>query len=354
MSERTPRANQNYHEITFRTDWLKYRGEKYHQYRRDWAEYPRRREFPPFPLHVDIETTTRCNLRCPMCARTRLLKKGEFTDNLDLTWDDYTRIMDQVGDMGSYALKLANLGEPLIHPDIIRQVKYAKDRGVIDLLMNSNGALLTPEMSGEIMEAGLDKMLVSFDSPYPEEYEKIRVGGRFSKTFENVKKFSELRDKRFPHVFIRVSMVLFDWSDKTRQKIKDMAELFAPYVDAIGMTDYVDFLDDSEKPVYPDFFCGQLTQRLIFLIGGKMVMCCTDDKAECPVGDWRTDKVRDVWSGRKLGGIREMHQKGEYHKIDICRRCIKPHQEFMSSREEEKAGGADGVFADFKDQLKRE
>jgi hypothetical protein len=121
------------------------------------------------------------------------------------------------------------------------------------------------------------------------------------------------------------------------------------------MTDYVDFLDDSVKPTYPDFFCGQLTQRLIFLIGGKMVMCCTDDKAECPVGNWREDKVYDVWFGRKLAGIRELHLKGEYHKIPLCSKCIKPRQEWLSTQEEDKAlSGEEGVFADFKDKLRQE
>ena len=350
-SKGKPRAYQNYHEITFRNDWLKYRGELYFKYRKLWEELPRRRKVPQFPMHVDIDTTMRCNLACPMCARTKYLGQGDFDLVEDLSFEDYCMLVDQIAEGGTFAMKPGNLGEPLIHKDIIKQVKYAKDKGIEDLLINSNGTLLSEDKSAEVMEAGLDKMLVSFDSPYADEYEKIRVGANFSKTYENVKRFVEIRNKFFPHVFVRVSMVLFDWSPKSKQKIKDMVELFSPYVDALGMTDYVDFLDDTVKPKANGFFCGQLCQRLILLIDGKVVMCCTDDKGDYVVGDWRKESVKDIWEGKKLGHARQLHEKGEYYKIDMCKRCIKPYQEYMSKEEESAAKDGEGVFGDYKDQL---
>ncbi|MFC1907388.1 hypothetical protein ACFLW8_04820 [Chloroflexota bacterium] len=36
--------------------------------RYQWYQYPKRGKVVPFPLHVDIEVSAKCNLRCPMCA----------------------------------------------------------------------------------------------------------------------------------------------------------------------------------------------------------------------------------------------------------------------------------------------
>ena len=40
----------------------------YKEYRRKWAEYPKKRVVAEFPLNVDIESTNACNLKCTMCT----------------------------------------------------------------------------------------------------------------------------------------------------------------------------------------------------------------------------------------------------------------------------------------------
>jgi hypothetical protein len=37
---------------------------QYRQYRRNWFEYPQRQFIPEYPLLVDLEPSTLCNLRC--------------------------------------------------------------------------------------------------------------------------------------------------------------------------------------------------------------------------------------------------------------------------------------------------
>ena len=73
-------ANATYSEVVFSNAWQEHRPEAYHQYRRDWQQVPASRTELDFPLNLDIETTTRCNLLCPMCPRTLLVEKGEFND----------------------------------------------------------------------------------------------------------------------------------------------------------------------------------------------------------------------------------------------------------------------------------
>ena len=88
-------ANATFNEKVFSEAWKDHRGEAYHRYRRDWHEVPASKTELDFPLHLDIETTTRCNLLCPMCPRTLLVEKGTFNDFGFITRAEYASIIDQ-------------------------------------------------------------------------------------------------------------------------------------------------------------------------------------------------------------------------------------------------------------------
>jgi len=54
--------------------------DKYKEYRRKWVEYSKECYVSGFPLHLDIEVTNRCNIRCTMCFVDFSVDKGEFID----------------------------------------------------------------------------------------------------------------------------------------------------------------------------------------------------------------------------------------------------------------------------------
>lgn len=320
------RANPTYHEMTFRDDWQKLRSPRYWEYRRMWDEAPRSMTFPAFPMNIDIEPNTTCDMLCPMCDRTILVQKEQFNGKQVITVEEYRDLVDQCAEMGTFAIKFASLGEPLLHPKIGDLIRYSKDKGIEDMILNTNGTMLGRKAE-EILDAGVDKVHISFDSPYADEYAKIRVGGNFQKNYENVVKFCELRNAKFPRVHVRVSMVVFADTEKTSRAIEDMAKLFSPYVDSLGMTTALDYEDKSIRPVVPGFRCGQLTQRLCLAMTGVVTMCCWHVEKELPLGDWRRDRLIDIWNSAKLGGIRRAHCSGNYHKIDACARCAFPQAE---------------------------
>ena len=82
-------ANKTYHEITYSTKWETYKSDTYFEYRKQWVDLPKNKIIRNFPLHLDIETTNVCNLKCPMCARTILLSKKEFADQGYMTKNEY-------------------------------------------------------------------------------------------------------------------------------------------------------------------------------------------------------------------------------------------------------------------------
>ena len=104
--------------------------EEYKEYRKLWDDLPNNRTVRDYPLLVDLETVSRCNLKCPMCPtvtqefvdkRVTPFKKGQI--NIKLA----KKIIDEVAGK-IYSLRLSWIGEPTLHSGLIEIAKYAKKK----------------------------------------------------------------------------------------------------------------------------------------------------------------------------------------------------------------------------------
>lgn len=318
-------ANETYHEIVYSDEWKTLRTKSYHDYREQWDEVPRNKTILPFPIHLDIETTNICNLRCPMCPRTVLLANDEFSTLGNITQDEYRKMIDEGVKHGLKSIKLNYLGEPMAHPDVVWQVAYAKEKGVVDVMMNSNGTLLTDKMAKDLLAAGLDNLFISFDAVNPADYEVQRIGTTIGKVIDNVYNFIKLRNERKPDCQVRVSMVMYK-EPKWMEQFEAMKVMWKGLVDAIGYGYYVerDRNQQGEYPEVPGFHCAQPFQRMFLKYNGNATICCVDDKDETIVGNWREESLHDIWNGPAYKEIRELHGSGCYFKMEMCRKCYLP------------------------------
>ena len=92
IEKKDEKVNFNANELIYSKNWETYRDDEYFEYRKNWSKYPQDRYVSDFPLHLDIETTDLCNLKCPMCSRT-IMDQGD--DNIIkskmITKDEYIK-----------------------------------------------------------------------------------------------------------------------------------------------------------------------------------------------------------------------------------------------------------------------
>jgi len=317
--------NETYEEIAYNESWRAHRSEAHAEYRRLWDEVPRQKRELGFPIHLDIETTNVCNLKCPMCPRTVMIEREDFSQLGRMSRDQYASIIDQGAAHGAKSIKLNYLGEPLVHEDVVWQVRYAKEKGFIDIMMNTNATALTKKMGRELLEAGLDNMFVSFDAISPDLFEQQRVGTTIGKVIDNVYNFVKLRDAGFPHVQVRLSMVMYR-DPKWQAQFEGLKIMWQGLVDSVGFGYYSERDPDArgEYPEVPGFWCAQPFQRMFLKYNGNVTVCCVDDKDEMIVGNWHNDNLRDIWLGDAFKNIRAKQADGEYYKLDLCRKCYMP------------------------------
>ncbi|MDR0920374.1 MAG: radical SAM protein [Oscillospiraceae bacterium] len=299
---------------------------EYLEYRKNWVEYPKTQN-APIPLNIDIELTSACNLRCPMCPRTIFCEKNKKDMKGFITDELFYKIIDDAVNIGVPAIKLNWRGESTIHPHIIELITYAKQKGIIDVLMNTNGTTMTEEFTEKLIKSGIDKVFFSFDSPHKETYESIRVGAQFEKVVENIKRINKIKEKLGTvKPLTRISRVNMP-NDDNEELMKKTIELFGDAVDGYNFLSFSDFAvvpDDemfiSEKA--NSFLCPMPYQRITVSCSGKVYPCCSDTKEQYCIGDLNTDSIMDIWTGERLNNLRKMIIDGSWKNLDTCRNCF--------------------------------
>jgi MoaA/NifB/PqqE/SkfB family radical SAM enzyme len=162
------------------------------------------------PVCLYLETTNRCNLLCTTCPRTYV----ELEPPADMSWELFTRIVDQVPDIARVVLH--GVGEPMLVRDLPRMVRYLKDRGAY-VLFNTNGTLLTPRKGRELAESGLDELRVSLDAADAKTYLEVRGRNFFDRILRNVRAFTEMQ-AREGLALPRVSM----WLTGLRETVEQL------------------------------------------------------------------------------------------------------------------------------------
>jgi MoaA/NifB/PqqE/SkfB family radical SAM enzyme len=134
------------------------------------------------PVCLYLEVTNRCNLLCETCPRTF----ETLEPPADMSWDLFTRIVDQVPNVARVVLH--GVGEPMLVKDLPRMVRYLKDRGTY-VLFNTNGTLMQPKRFRELIETGLDELRVSLDAADRASYRRVRGKDFFDRIVRDVGKF---------------------------------------------------------------------------------------------------------------------------------------------------------------------
>jgi radical SAM protein with 4Fe4S-binding SPASM domain len=332
MPEYTPyRAG---HHFVKRSDPKLY-GEAYADYRRKWETYPKEQRITDFPINVDLELASMCNLRCPMCHTLYIEHPSyEAFEKQDMSrfmsMETFARAIDEgVGYQDFSAIKLNFRGESTLHPKIDEFIRYAKERGVLDILLNSNGNY-PPELNGRLVEAGLSEISFSLDALSPEIYKKIRIGGDFFLAMSNVMAMLKYKDR------IRVN-VSFVHQKTNAHEADDFAKFWTMM--GVGKILISDVYNPGEligkdmlarKYAKPQqFTCPQLWQRLMVLDNGDVYPCCHafEEPDDLNLGNIHKTPLVQIWRGEKLEKLRETHARGEYLAISTCSRCAYPKQQ---------------------------
>lgn len=134
-----------------------------------------------FPAHILIETSTICDLKCPICPYPILERpKGIISREI------FQKIVDEVANIDNTTVIWPELlGEPLLLGEyFFSLVDYVKERN-LTVCVNTNGMHIKDNLKN-ILSSEIDKIYISVDGATNLTYDKIKVGGDFRKVVQNV------------------------------------------------------------------------------------------------------------------------------------------------------------------------
>jgi radical SAM protein with 4Fe4S-binding SPASM domain len=135
------------------------------------------------PPHVQLESTTACNLNCITCPRASLIEKPRT-----MSFQSFKRVYDQIRPS---RMNLSGLGEPLANADIFRISSYASDGGtLVNLPTNFS---LAGGLLGKIIDSGISQFKVSIDAATRDTYLKTRGCDLFEEIVGSIEKLNAMK-----------------------------------------------------------------------------------------------------------------------------------------------------------------
>jgi MoaA/NifB/PqqE/SkfB family radical SAM enzyme len=294
----------------------------------------------PNPIQVSVIVSNTCNLHCVMCPyHSRQIKPTHRTDFFHhrrlMTWEVMEQIAAECGSM-RVPVKIGNVEEPLMHPRIVGFVSRCRRSGVPSVHITTNGTLLTPQMSQNLLEAGLTSVYVSLDAARPGTYQRIRQGD-LDRVERNVRAF--LAARRAGGFACRVMVSLVRNEGVSEREEEEFIARWFPETDGVILYHLARYEDGNSRfaavhevakskvrEAGRRWPCLNPWQEIYLLPDGRAYYCCeTVSKLAFEhlesMGRYPRQSLQAIWHGEVFRSLRRDLIGDELGRWSACFGC---------------------------------
>ena len=262
---------------------------------------------------VMIETTSICNLDCPICPARKSQNVMERASK-QISVDDAKLIVALTKDMTeSYCLNM--WGEPLLHKDFATILECVSATGrPIWFSSNLNYSARLAEM---LAPNPLLNIICSLDGWDAESYAEYRWGGRFDVVKRNLKILAAGKCKIYPQYLLGP-----EHHDAEHRKSR-----FLEFIKSeIGNTDNVFFkkkqadLRNDGDQVVPGR-CSSMYAGLYFNSDGNLMPCCTNARKDVHLRHVTSYTRDELFNGDEVKSLRRRILEDK-NQFPSCRSCL--------------------------------
>ena len=287
----------------------------------------------------EIDTTNICQLKCPLCHT------GLGTVSRDkgvMHFDTFTKVVDEIKDSCIW-LTLYSWGEPFLNKEIDKFVDYAHRARLATIISSNLNKPLTPKMAEDLIESGLDTLIVSLDGTTQDVYEIYRVGGHLHRVLDNIRLLVQKKQElgsRTP--YIEWQFIVMRQNEHQVQQARQLADELG--IDGIifKKVDFPHGEEDTETakhwlPVNTGEFlrespfekpyaengprCWRLWRSGVINWDGGYAPCCYLTDASDDFGNVKEHSVKQIWNNNNYLSARKLF-KGEEPAAQVgCLTC---------------------------------
>ena len=294
----------------------------------------RKRRLASLPFVLYLEPNTFCNLSCPSCPTgTKQLGRPKTK----VTIDEFKNSIDALGEY-IFLLVMYNWGEPLLHQEFPRLVRYATAKHIVVHASSNLSMQLSEERCRDIVLSGLQLLLVGVDGATPETHESYRRGSNLPLVHENLRKLVRIKKSlksETPHI-VAIFLVFEHNEHELEDFKKQMDEIGVRYDATAPFLPPSSGLKKSKNEEFDRYLkgaancnnlrrkgntlapCTWLYYSSIINPGGSISPCCMVANENFDFGkinqtpkNWNAllSDFRESWNGDKYRSARGLFQK---------------------------------------------
>lgn len=145
----------------------------------------------PYPLMLEVEVSTACDLRCRQCELGTPSNWGQPPKLMP--YDDFIRILDQFPRL--IFLDLTGIGEPILNPRFLDMVREVKRRGIWIEGFDHFGRW-DEKVTDFMLDVKFNRIQPSIDGATKETYEFIRRRANFDVVCKNLRYLFQQKKER--------------------------------------------------------------------------------------------------------------------------------------------------------------
>lgn len=309
--------------------WIRFRLYRLKYWLAQWIDFKA-------PVHIDIEVTSACNLRCPICHQS---DRPRVYDLKKLPAKTVKERLREAREMGVLSFKPNWRGEALIHADIWDILQYALELDFVDILFNTNLSVHISDSEMAIL-ARVPTVKVSIDSIT--NYKVARRGGDLDIVLTNMVRLGRMG--KVLSTNRHESNVTEPWNEYRQAfweaYLTKWTQLFGAsayeVIKASNAFSKIKMHNNVAKKRNKDAgmfvggkagaerkYCGMPSRRM--LISGttqNIYPCCVPyaEPADMVIGNQMTN-LQDAWNGSKMRTLRSSLKDG-INPTETCVNCV--------------------------------
>lgn len=287
------------------------------------------------PYKMNIDVANACNFKCKFCFHALddlELNRVGFNSGI-MNFELFTMIVDQIKEFPDRikCIGLSGIGEPLLNKKLPDMIALVKESNIADkIVVTTNGSFLNEELIIDLVNSGLDEMIISVEALSEEKYFDVTgVHIDFERFIENIAFLNE--HKRNCKIYIKIVDIAFDEND-TEEKFHlmfddkcDMAyvEQIIPQFDPI---DYSKIKTEYDKTLYGKKLIRAEVCPLVFYVmqittSGNVSPCCVDYNESVVFGNVKNQSLINIWNNETFNNFRLMQLKKQRFDNILCKSC---------------------------------
>jgi len=288
------------------------------------------------PVHVSIEPTNICNLRCPVCE-TGDGTLGRKSGHLPV--EGFKHIVDTLSDHVN-VLYYYFMGEPFLVKNAYDMIAYATEKQIwVDTC--TNGEFVDAK---SLIDSGIGRISFQIGGMTQKTHETYRVRGNLDAALANLEAcVAEKRRRPDSRSQIKVGFIVMKHNEHE-------VDAFTKYAKEIGVDDYEivypgvrtleqghEYLTMNEKywvydkdafdrgilkpKLQSNHYCEWLYYTTTIQVNGDVVPCCRDPRGQNVLGNvFEQDFVSDIWNGEAYRNFRRLVATNQ-GDTGICSMC---------------------------------